>query len=54
MIEKKAEEADMLVFWVLPTFFTPQGVVGLVGLGAWTGRGIVLCRGPVAALTDAP
>ena len=45
---------DMLglwVLWVLPAFFTSQGVVGLASRGAWPGRGIVLCGGLVAALT---
>ena len=44
----------MLVLGGLPAIFTPQGVVGLAGLGAWPGWGVVLCGGLVAALTGPP
>ena len=48
----------MLVFWVLspppPSLVASHGVVGLAGIDAWPGRGIVLCRGLVAALMVLP
>ena len=47
---KEAERAGMLLFWVLTLLAASHGVVGLAGLGARPGRGVVLCCGLVAML----